>query len=87
MTNQTQTQTEATHKPTPSGIKTVFAYVAGLMLGGLLILPASDGSLVSILTTAQMDATGRSLLFGLLMLFVVSMGLFTLFQIFVFLDR
>ena len=87
MTNQTQTQTEATHKQTPSGIKTVFAYVAGLMLGGLLILPASDGSLVSILTTAQMDATGRSLLFGLLMLFVVSMGLFTLFQIFVFLDR
>ena len=87
MTNQTQTQTEPTHKPTPSGMKTVFAYVAGLMLGGLLILPAINDSLLSMLTQAQMDATGRSLLIGLLMLFVVSMGLFTLFQIFIFLDR
>ena len=87
MTNQTQTQTEPTHKPTPSGMKTVFAYVAGLMLGGLLVLPALDGSLVSMLTQAEMDATGRSLLLGLLMLFVVSMGIFTLFQVFVFLDR
>jgi len=82
-----QTQTEATHKPTPSGMKTVFAYLAGLMLGILLILPTLEDSLFSMMIGLRLDATGRSLLFGLLMMFVVSMGLFTLFQIFIFLDR
>lgn len=85
MTNQTHT--EPTHKPTPSGIKAISAYLAGLVIGGLLIMPAAEDTILTMFTNTQLDATGRSLLLGLLMLFIVSLGLFTLFQIFIFLDR
>lgn len=72
--------------PKPQRSKLVVSFVIGSLVGVWLAFPAIRPILKAQLT-GQLDAMGRTLAIGVLLMVMVTLGMVILFQLFMFMDR